>query len=58
MSLTGEDLIQVRDVPSMPLHLLSKPPVMPRFDEHDKCLDVIDKDIHEIKEGVNTSLSC
>jgi len=42
----------------MPLHLLSKPPVMPRFDEHDKCLDVIDKDIHEIKEGVNTSLSC
>ena len=50
--MTDEGLLQVRDVVvdavTSTIHTL----VMPRFDEHDKCLDAIGEGIHEIKKDV------
>lgn len=48
MSLTDEDLSQVRDVVVSAIQEL----VLPRFDEHDRRLQAIESDIRELKEDV------
>lgn len=48
MSLTEEDLSQVRDVVVSAIQEL----VLPRFDEHDKRFNAIERDIRELKEDV------
>lgn len=48
MSLTDEDITQVRDVVVSALQEL----ILPRFDEHDQRFDAIEQDLRQVKEDV------
>jgi chromosome segregation ATPase len=49
MSLTAEDLSQVRDVVVDAITTAIQELILPRFDEHDKRLAAIERDIRELK---------
>lgn len=54
MSLTNDDLIQVRDIVVDAVTTAIQTLIIPRLDEQDKRLEAIEEDIRGLKEDVRT----